>query len=90
MSPENWVRLLVGVGPKDTIKPKIRRRKDLLLLAARKQNTGDLSQSSVSQTAKLGRFKLRVHAYSFMKGFEQSRIQHRVGAKVGRVQALVD
>ena len=34
--------------PKDTNKPKTERRKDLLLLAASKENTGDLSQSSVS------------------------------------------
>ena len=37
--PENWVCLLVGVEPKDTTKPKIRRRKELLL-AACKENTG--------------------------------------------------
>ena len=45
---ENWVYLLVGVEPIETTKPKIGRRKDLLLLAAGKQNTGDHSQSSVS------------------------------------------
>ena len=50
---ENWVRLLVGVEPIDTPKPKIRRRKDLLL-AASKENTGDLSQSSVSPDSKTG------------------------------------
>ena len=51
--PENWVHLLVGVEPKDTNKPKIGRRK-YLLLAASKENTGDLSQSSVSSNSKAG------------------------------------
>ena len=53
MLPKNWVPLLVGVEPKDTTKPKIGRRKDLLL-AVRKENTGDLSQSSVSLNSKTG------------------------------------
>ena len=44
----------MDVEPKDTAKPKIERRKDLLLLAASKENTGDLSQSSVSLNSKLG------------------------------------
>ena len=52
--PENWVLLLVGVEPKDTTKPKIWRRKDLLL-AASKENTGDLSQSSVPLNSKTGK-----------------------------------
>ena len=38
--------LLVGVEPKDATKPKIRRRKDLLL-AVCMENTRDLSQSIV-------------------------------------------
>ena len=50
---KNWVDLLVGVEPKDTTKPKSRRRKDLLL-AASKENTGDLSQSRVSWNSKIG------------------------------------
>ena len=33
---------------------KIRRRKDLLLLAASKENAGDLSQNSVSLNSKIG------------------------------------
>ena len=45
---------MVGIKPKDTPKPK-NMRKDLLL-AIRKENTKDLSQSSVSPTAKLGQF----------------------------------
>ena len=36
---ENSVHLLVGVKSKDTTKPKFRRRKDLLLLAASKEDT---------------------------------------------------
>ena len=51
--PENWVRLLVGVEPKDTTKPKSGGRKDLLL-AASKENTEDLSQISVSPRSKIG------------------------------------
>lgn len=43
----NWVCLLVGDEPKDTTKVKMRRRKDLFL-AASKENTRDLSQSSIS------------------------------------------
>ena len=54
MLPENWVHLLVGVEPKDTTKPKIGRRKDLLLLVASKENTGELSQSSVFPNSKIG------------------------------------
>ena len=46
--------LLVGVKQKDLLKLKIGRKKDLLLAARR--NKGDLSQSSVSPTAKLGNF----------------------------------
>ena len=53
MLPENWVCLLRGVEPKDTSKAKIRRRRDLLL-AAGVENTGNLSQSSVSLNSKIG------------------------------------
>ena len=42
---------MVGIETKDTTKPKIGRRKNLLL-AARKENTGDLSQSTVSPNSK--------------------------------------
>ena len=52
--PPNWVCLLMGVKPIDTTKPKIGRRRDLLLLAASKENTGDLSQSSGSRNSKIG------------------------------------
>ena len=54
---------MVGVKPKNTTKLKIGRRKDLLL-APSKENTGDLSQSSVFQQQNLGNFKLRIHADS--------------------------
>ena len=47
------VHLLVGMEPKDTTKPKIRKRKDLLLVAS-KENTRDVSQSSVSPNSKTG------------------------------------
>ena len=47
------VCLLVGIEPKDTTKAKSGRRKDLLL-AARKENTGGLSQSIVSPNGKIG------------------------------------
>lgn len=44
---------MVGMKPKDTIKPKSGRRKGLLLPASK--NTEDLSQSRVSPAAKLGK-----------------------------------
>ena len=44
---------MVGVEPKDTTEPRIGRRKDLLL-AASKENMGDLSQSGVSKNSKIG------------------------------------
>ena len=37
--PYNWICLLVRVEPKDTIKPKSQ-RKEVLLLAVSKENTG--------------------------------------------------
>ena len=46
-------KLEEGVESKDTTKPKIRRKKDLLF-AASKENTRDLSQSSVSSNSKTG------------------------------------
>ena len=55
MLPQNWVHLLVGVEPKDTTKPKLRRRKDLLPAASR--GTPGIFPKAVSpQTAKLGNF----------------------------------
>ena len=47
---------MMDIEPKDTTKPKIGRRKDLLSLAASKENTGDLSKAVSPQTAKLGKF----------------------------------
>ena len=58
MLSENWVCLKVD----DTTRPKNGRRKDLLLLAASKKNTRDLSQSSISLTTKLRPF------WSFRRG----------------------
>lgn len=54
MLPQNWVHLLVGVEQKDTSKKESGRRKDLLLVAT-KENTGDLSQSSISPSSKIGK-----------------------------------
>ena len=54
----------MSVKIKDTTKSKIRRRKDLFL-AASKENTEEVSQSSVSLNSKIGvHFKLSVHAYT--------------------------
>ena len=56
-------------------------------------------EGSFSKQQNWGSFKLNVYTYSwrglggiyiFMKGFELKRIQHRIGTKVKRVQALVD
>lgn len=51
---KNWIGLLAGVEPIDTTKPKSRRRKGFSLLAASEENTGDISQSSVSRNSKTG------------------------------------
>ena len=64
---------MVTVSSKDKTKPKIGRRKDLLLFAASKENTGDLCQSSVSQKSEIESFKLRAHAYSG-GGFKESKL----------------
>ena len=50
---ESWVCLFMGAEPKDPTKPEIRSRK-YLLLAASKENTEDLSQSSVSPNSRIG------------------------------------
>ena len=65
---------------KTTTKPKIGRRKDLLLVAS-KESIGDHSQSIVSLNSKTGHFKLRAHAY-FMKG----RVQALVDTEVMRIR----
>ena len=51
---KNWVCFLVGVEPKDTTEAKSGRKKDLLLLEASKENSGDFPQSSVSLNSKIG------------------------------------
>lgn len=59
--PQNGACLLMDVKPIDTTKPKIRRRKDLLLAASK---IPEIFPKVVSaQTAKLEKFKLREHAY---------------------------
>ena len=63
LSPENWICLLVSVEPKCTTKPKRGRRKDLLLAASK--GTPEVFPKAVPPPiAKLGIFKLRVHAHS--------------------------
>ena len=52
--PNIWVHLLVGDEPEDTTKSRIRRQKDLLLLAVSKETTGDLSQNGISLSSKTG------------------------------------
>ena len=60
---KNWVSLLVDVEPKEANKQKSGRKK-VLLLGASKENTRDISQSSVSpKQHNLGIFKLRMYAY---------------------------
>ena len=46
---------MVGVKPKDTTKPQIGKRKDLLL-AASKENSRDLSLSNVFPNIKIRKF----------------------------------
>ena len=54
----------MSAEPVFTTKSKIEEEKDILL-AASKENTGDLFQRSVSFEQKnWGSFKLKVHAYS--------------------------
>ena len=57
----------MGVEPKDTTRPKVRRRKDLLLVAS-KENTGDLFRSSIFPNSEIEAvlsisFKQRVPVY---------------------------
>ena len=68
----------MGVQPRDTMKSKVRRRKDLLL-ATSKENTRDLSQSSVSPNSKIE----GVLSQGYMGIHEGVEAIHRV-------QALVD
>ena len=72
MLPENWVRLLLR------IKPKAGRRKDLQLSAS-KEDVGELSQSNVSLSSKIGECSAKGTSM-FQKGLEQ-RIQHRIGQR---------
>lgn len=54
MLPETQVLLLVGVKPKDTVQPKSRSRKDLLLMA-NKKHLGSFPKQSL-RTAKFQKF----------------------------------
>lgn len=53
--PANWVRLLLGVEPKDITKPKPRRRKGYYSQQVRRK-LGIFSKGVSPQTAKLGKF----------------------------------
>ena len=72
---------MVTVEPTGTTKPKMGRRKDLLL-AVSKKNTRDLCQSSVSpEQQNWGSFKLRVHAYS-RRGLSRGEFSIKLGQKL--------
>ena len=52
---KTWLHLLVGMEPKDTTKTKIRKRKDLLLVASKRPP--EMFPKAVSlPTAKVGKF----------------------------------
>lgn len=81
MLPKSWVNLLVGVKPTDITKPEMRRRKDLVLFAAIKENTKDLSQSSVCPSITTGDI-LSSGCMPIHEGFEQRRMQVELGQKL--------
>ena len=60
--PENWAHPFVDIEPIGTTNPKLRPMKDLLLLAAIKENNRDPSQNSVSTNSKIGRLQAKVHS----------------------------
>ena len=68
------------VKPKDTTKPKIRRRKDLLLAANKK--TGNFSQKSNSPQIEES-FKQKAREY-LRRGLSRDEF-NRIGANVDRV-----
>ena len=76
---KNWVCFLVGVEPKDTTEAKSGRKKDLLLLEASKENSGDFPQSSVSLNSKIE----GISNQGYMR-------IHKGAWAVDRIQALVD
>ena len=92
---ENWIRLLVGVEQKDTAKPKSGRR---IYFFQQVRTLVVFPKAMAPHQQTWGSVKRRLHAYLwrghstwiFMKGLKQRRILHGVGAKVDRVQALVD
>ena len=83
-----YMKIGFFVASKDTLKSKTGRRNDLLLVSS-KENTGDISPNSFSSKAKQRKFYAKGICI-FSEGLEQRRIQHRIGAKFDRVQALVD
>lgn len=88
----------MGVKLKDTTKAESTRKEGFIISVASKEHAGDLLRGGVSLNSKVGKFSLRIHEYSwrgfdgvctFMKGLVQRRIQHRIGARVHRIQALI-
>ena len=77
--PENRVCLLLSAEPKDTTKPKIGRRKDLLIAAS--EGTLRIFSKAVSiQLAKLEN-KLRAHAYS-CRGLSRGEFSIELGQRL--------
>lgn len=75
----NWAGFLVSIEPKDTAKPKIRRR-----------TLGIFPKAVSPTTEELGKFAKGTCIFMKYLGLGQRRIQYRVGAKVDRVQASFD
>ena len=92
MLPENWVHLSAGAELIDTTKPSIGRSKNLLLLAASKQNTRDLFQSSIFPNSEieevLRSFKRRVSLH-LQRGLSRGEFNMEYGAEADRGHALV-
>ena len=82
--PQNWVCLWLDVEPINTTKSKRKRRKDLLL-AARKENITDLSQSRVSLNSKMRMISAKSTPI-FMKGVEQRRGQRPTASKLSLIE----
>lgn len=76
---ENWVCFLVGVESKDTTKPKIRIRKDLLLLQQVRRPLG-IFPKVVSSNSKTGEVPAKGTCI-FTRGHEPRIFQHRIGVK---------
>ena len=76
----------MGVEPKDATKSGEGR---IYYLQYVRRTPGIFPEAVSPGTAKLGKFLFRGTCI-FMKVLEQRRILHRIGARVGRVQALVN